>query len=929
MSYRLGIYSPTSASFQRYIYPDEEFFEIESFTLSPGGNCLEAIINGDARALGILPLAVVEIEILQGVTYQRWYTGRVAKNGNEEAYDPTQFKLIGLYDSLRGSVCTSEVIFSDDIATQALDAVSGATDLVSGLTPFVLVNSINFPDTTFTGAEIAPQRAAVGDILDALKEALQTNVYEWGVNASRQSFFRVPANIQVVDAEDLIEVDHREGDNDGVVTEVWIDLGDTSALGRITNADTAPITSPPISYKGKIHARKHFTLNDATPIPGTAYVGVLPLDLGWFDKQAGETSISVFNASAFSGVAANILDENTQTAWVLESNPEGITIDEVPDTKLFYIRIALATPAKVDGFYINMTRGVRWCWALSSKNRAPSSTDYSEFVTAGDGNIPWQTDSGFFWAPMEEVSSGKYLQLAIMVDMTPIISTAEVALDLPPHLSIYELYFIRANRALEDTARSFFVEPKQIPSRLVLKGLYAPSADVEFLLRDGSTLTLPTKSWQYSMTRENYQITYVDLEQAGDAEDVAAVEITKQREIKLSQQVVKTVRKDGSVSAQSVDWGRIQNLPRNLFPQETGGGGGGGGGFQGLTWTSDAASAVDSDPGSGHFRWNHATQSSATKLYLDAETKDLRDVQTHFANLFGLNPVGYIHLQQADDATRWQRWKYTKIESVSGYVKITVSLEVWSDVDIQDNKTVLFDFIPAGNGVLLYFPDAPPVVADAGSDEFDDGSVSGDWTAVNQSGLTLVITEGDHGLRMHNQNWLSNYYPVGLARAIGGDGTFYTTKVSLVGYAASGDYNLGAGILIWQDRTDSAGDVYFWGLQTTPTGNWLALLSWSAWNGTVSVVRESQALARGTHLYLRVRKVTDTSYRFDYSTDGVGWIRFYYLTTGFTPAHIGPGMYVHGNDAEGESTGFAYFRFWRTGTDNKLNAPLLGRKVYL
>lgn len=360
-----------------------------------------------------------------------------------------------------------------------------------------------------------------------------------------------------------------------------------------------------------------------------------------------------------------------------------------------------------------------------------------------------------------------------------------------------------------------------------------------------------------------------------------------------------------------------------------GGGGGGGGGLQGFAWLSDTATQSDSDPGAGNFRWNHATQSSATKLYLDVETKDLRDVQTHFANLFGMNPVGFIHVQQADDVTRWQRWKWTGIENGVGYFKLTVSLEAWSNVAIQDDKTVLFDFIPSGNGVLLYFPDAPPVVSDADSDEFNDGSVSGSWTTVNQSGLTLIATEGDHGLRLENQNWLSNYFPVGLARDIGGNSTAYTTKVSVTGYHASSDYNLGAGIMIWEDRTNSSGDVLLFGLVTSPGGHYLALYSWSAWNGSITITKETQLLYRGTHVYLRVRKIIGTSYKFDYSTDGIGWIRFYALTTGYTPAHIGPGMYLHGIDPEGDGNGFVHFRFWRKVSDVNLRATLLGRKLYI
>lgn len=117
--------------------------------------------------------------------------------------------------------------------------------------------------------------------------------------------------------------------------------------------------------------------------------------------------------------------------------------------------------------------------------------------------------------------------------------------------------------------------------------------------------------------------------------------------------------------------------------------------LRGLTFTADTGSTADTDPGAGLFKWNNATQSSATVLYIDEATADAVNVDATLAAM----DAGTLHIQQANDAARWQRWSYnaTPIDG-TGYWRLTVALLEKSSGDIQDEALCYFDFDDEGAG---------------------------------------------------------------------------------------------------------------------------------------------------------------------------------------------------------------------------------------
>ena len=105
----------------------------------------------------------------------------------------------------------------------------------------------------------------------------------------------------------------------------------------------------------------------------------------------------------------------------------------------------------------------------------------------------------------------------------------------------------------------------------------------------------------------------------------------------------------------------------------------------GVQVTADTSSTSDADPGAGNIRWNHATQASATVIYLDDASADGASLNAIWPRL---NAGGVLFLQHATDQDTWQIWEFTAINDASGYAKLTVTL--WgASGSFVDNDPIL------------------------------------------------------------------------------------------------------------------------------------------------------------------------------------------------------------------------------------------------
>lgn len=113
-------------------------------------------------------------------------------------------------------------------------------------------------------------------------------------------------------------------------------------------------------------------------------------------------------------------------------------------------------------------------------------------------------------------------------------------------------------------------------------------------------------------------------------------------------------------------------------------------------YLSDTGSIADSDPGAGLFKWNNATQSSATFIYFDDATTDTgTDLSNYFATLASNSPTGILHL--ANTAGDFQIFKWTAITDGTGYFKFAVIHQV-SSASFADNIPAHVAFYPLGSG---------------------------------------------------------------------------------------------------------------------------------------------------------------------------------------------------------------------------------------
>jgi hypothetical protein len=166
-------------------------------------------------------------------------------------------------------------------------------------------------------------------------------------------------------------------------------------------------------------------------------------------------------------------------------------------------------------------------------------------------------------------------------------------------------------------------------------------------------------------------------------------------------------------------------------------------------FTSDTSSTADSDPGNGKFKWNNATQASATALYMDNQTADAVSLVTFFASL---PPDGYIHLAQNDDATKWQVWKWSGLPTAAtGYYKFTGLTLMASGGSIANTKAVSVSFKGTTPStwpfdVQTFYPGIPTASAKIRAVTFPANFAGSQFTATANA-------TGKHGDR-HPEEWI-------------------------------------------------------------------------------------------------------------------------------------------------------------------------------
>lgn len=115
----------------------------------------------------------------------------------------------------------------------------------------------------------------------------------------------------------------------------------------------------------------------------------------------------------------------------------------------------------------------------------------------------------------------------------------------------------------------------------------------------------------------------------------------------------------------------------------------------------ELADTNNSDPGDGKLKFNNATQTSATALYLDdldANSTNVRDLIADFDNTNADQVVkGDLSLRDRQDPTKWLVYEVTGITQNSGYTTVAVQSGVGaSSSPFADTDTVVVGYTRAG-----------------------------------------------------------------------------------------------------------------------------------------------------------------------------------------------------------------------------------------
>jgi hypothetical protein len=113
-----------------------------------------------------------------------------------------------------------------------------------------------------------------------------------------------------------------------------------------------------------------------------------------------------------------------------------------------------------------------------------------------------------------------------------------------------------------------------------------------------------------------------------------------------------------------------------------------------------STTTTDADPGSGIVRFNHATFSSVTELYIDDEDFNGTDVSSwvqSFDDVSGNDTNrGRIRIQNAGTLTTYITFKVTgAVTDATGYTKVTVS-HIASSGTLSNNDKVFISFVASG-----------------------------------------------------------------------------------------------------------------------------------------------------------------------------------------------------------------------------------------
>lgn len=191
---------------------------------------------------------------------------------------------------------------------------------------------------------------------------------------------------------------------------------------------------------------------------------------------------------------------------------------------------------------------------------------------------------------------------------------------------------------------------------------------------------------------------------------------------------------------------------------------------------------------------------------------------------------------------------------------------------------------PGGSSLDAWSPISPPSTASPDDDEFDipGAGVPSGWTDWDHGGLGSVDVD-DAGLVLAQASHVGTGWS-GVTKPLpAGDFTIWT-RLAASGNASSSPFTA---LALMEDPATATADFTALTIRSGTDVPTVDLNRWSAWNGTPTALKSPFAVAGFTpSAYFRIRR-TGTTYRWEASADGLGWLTLSGAAPGFTPTAVG------------------------------------------
>ena len=249
-----------------------------------------------------------------------------------------------------------------------------------------------------------------------------------------------------------------------------------------------------------------------------------------------------------------------------------------------------------------------------------------------------------------------------------------------------------------------------------------------------------------------------------------------------------------------------------------------------------------------------------------------------------------------------------------------ITVKIWYDIVLS----IVGNSVEAATGTMLWQPDFPPASPTNYDDEFDNSLLdTALWSEFDVSTL-LTVSEDAAGLKML-QTANAGDDVTGIYQAIPAGDFSIATKISA---SAEDENHYHIGLALWEDATTTIDGIYHFALHYEAIASTeITVIQWTDHDTFASTLYDGpEAGDHATMQYLRLRR-NGTTYYFEVSADGVGWLEVWSGTLAWVPAHFGIALNQNGVSNLDLAARAHFFRY--VGSDVGNGGLMEGQRIVM